>query len=247
MACRKPGGRCWYATISPRSPARSASQSWPRDRPGCGAAREFLPVRHSRNIVTLGEVETPLVHFPRLQAGRGALWVKDESRLPTGSFKARGLCMAVSMAKELGIRKVAMPTNGNAGAALAAYATRAGIEAYVFCPEDTPEINVRRSPPQGAQVWRVNGLINDCGRIVAAGKDPMGWFDFSTLKEPYRIEGKKTMGLELADQLGWQCARRDPLSDRWRHRIDWHVEGLRRAAGNRLAHRQAAANGGGAG
>ena len=184
--------------------ARSISKQELAARPaGLWRYREFLPVRHNRNVVTLGEVETPLVHFPRLQSGRGALWVKDESRLPTGSFKARGLCLAVSMAKELGIRKVAMPTNGNAGAALAAYATRAGIESYVFCPQDTPEINVREIAAQGAKVWRVNGLINDCGRIVAAGKDTMGWFDFSTLKEPYRIEGKKTMGLELADQLGW--------------------------------------------
>ncbi len=166
--------------------------------------REFLPVRKSSNIVTLGEVETPLVPMPRLQAGRGTLWVKDEGRLPTGSFKARGLCLAVSMAKELGIRKVAMPTNGNAGAALAAYASRAQMESYVFCPADTPEINVREIAAQGAKVWRVNGLINDCGRIVAAGKEAMGWFDFSTLKEPYRIEGKKTMGLELADQMGWK-------------------------------------------
>jgi threonine synthase len=172
--------------------------------PGLWRYREFLPVRHSKNVVTLGEVETPLVHFSRLQPGRGTLWVKDESRLPTGSFKARGLCLAVSMAKELGIHKVAMPTNGNAGAALAAYASRVGIESYIFCPEDTPEINVREIAAQGAKVWRVNGLINDCGRIVGAGKEAMGWFDFSTLKEPYRIEGKKTMGLELADQLGWR-------------------------------------------
>ena len=166
--------------------------------------REFLPVRNSRNIVSLGEVETPLIRLPRIKPGGAPLWVKDEGRLPTGSFKARGLCLAVSMAQELGIRKVAMPTNGNAGAALAAYASRAGIESYIFCPEDTPEINVREIAAQGGKVWRVNGLINDCGRIVGAGKEAMGWFDFSTLKEPYRIEGKKTMGLELADQLGWR-------------------------------------------
>jgi threonine synthase len=132
------------------------------------------------------------------------LLVKDEGRLPTGSFKARGLCLAVSMAKELGISKVAMPTNGNAGAALAAYAAKAGITSDIFCPDDTPEINVREIAAQGGRVWRVNGLINDCGRIVGEGKAAMGWFDFSTLKEPYRIEGKKTMGLELADQLGWR-------------------------------------------
>jgi threonine synthase len=112
--------------------------------------------------------------------------------------------MAVSMAKELGINKVAMPTNGNAGAALAAYAGRAGMEAYVFCPADTPEINVREIAAQGAKVWRVDGLINDCGKIVGQGAADMGWFDFSTLKEPYRIEGKKTMGLELADQFDWE-------------------------------------------
>ena len=171
--------------------------------PGLWRYREFLPVRKAENIVSLGEVETPLVPLPKLQPGRGTLWVKDEGRLPTGSFKARGLCLAVSMARELGIQRVAMPTNGNAGAALAAYATRAGIESYVFCPEDTPEINVREIATQGAKVWRVNGLIHECGKIVAGGKEAMGWFDLSTLKEPYRIEGKKTMGLELADQLGW--------------------------------------------
>lgn len=166
--------------------------------------REFLPVRNTENIVSLGEIQTPLVSLPKLQAGKGELLVKDEGRLPTGSFKARGLCLAVSMAKELGISKIAMPTNGNAGAALAAYATRADIETYIFCPDDTPEINVREIAAQGAKVWRVNGLINDCGRIVGEGKGPMNWFDLSTLKEPYRIEGKKTMGLELADQMGWK-------------------------------------------
>ncbi len=166
--------------------------------------REFLPVRKQENIVSLGETHTPLISLDRLQTGSGRIIVKDEGRLPTGSFKARGLCMAVSMAKELGIGRVAMPTNGNAGAALAAYASRAGMESYVFCPADTPEINVREIAAQGAKVWRVNGLINDCGKIVGQGKEAMGWFDFSTLKEPYRIEGKKTMGLELADQLGWQ-------------------------------------------
>ncbi len=165
---------------------------------------ELLPVRHEENIISLGEEWTPLVDLPDFQAGAGRLMVKDEGRLPTGSFKARGLALAVSMAKELGITSVAMPTNGNAGAALAAYASRAGIESWVFCPDDTPEINVRETALQGARVWRVNGLINDCGRLVGEGSEAMGWFDFSTLKEPYRIEGKKTMGLELAEQLGWQ-------------------------------------------
>ncbi len=167
--------------------------------------REFLPVRKAENIVSLGESMTPLITLPRTaeRLGTAEILVKDEGRLPTGSFKARGLCVAVCMAKELGVERMAMPTNGNAGAALAAYCARAGIESYVFCPDDTPEVNVREIALQGAKVWRVNGLINDCGRIVGEGKEAMGWFDASTLKEPYRIEGKKTMGLELAEQLGW--------------------------------------------
>ncbi len=166
--------------------------------------REFLPVRHHQNIVRLGEVITPILNLPKLQQGKGPLFVKDESRLPTGSFKARGLCMAVSMAKELGITRIAMPTNGNAGAACAAYASRAGIQTHIFCPQDTPVINVREIEAQGARVWKVNGLINDCGKIVGDGKQARGWFDFSTLKEPYRMEGKKTMGLELAEQFQWK-------------------------------------------
>ncbi len=165
--------------------------------------RELLPLRKSANIVSLGEVITPLVRLAKLETGPGRLLVKDEGRLPTGSFKARGITLAVSMAKELGVTRIAMPTNGNAGAALAAYASRAGLESFVFCPDDTPEINVREIALQGAHTWRVNGLINDCGKIVGEGKVPMNWFDMSTLKEPYRIEGKKTMGLELAEQFGW--------------------------------------------
>ena len=123
--------------------------------------------------------------------------------MPTGSFKARGLALAVSMAKALGIKHMAMPTNGNAGAALAAYASHCGIKTTIFCPEDTPEVNVSEIALQGAAVYRVNGLIDDCGKIVGEGKAKVGWFDTSTLKEPYRIEGKKTMGLELAEQFGW--------------------------------------------
>lgn len=184
--------------------AQATTRAMLAQRPeGMWRYREFLPVRRPQNIVSLGECQTPLIRLPVLERGPGQLLVKDESRLPTASFKARGLCMAVSMARELGIERIAMPTNGNAGAALAAYASRAGIEAFVFCPEDTPEINVREIAAQGARVWRVNGLINDCGRLVGQGKESLGWFDLSTLKEPYRIEGKKTMGLELADQLGW--------------------------------------------
>ncbi len=166
--------------------------------------RELLPVRRPENVVSLGEVVTPLIALPRLAAAGGELLVKDEGRLPTGSFKARGLALAVSMAKELGVTTMAMPTNGNAGAAMAAYCSRAGIKSYVFCPDDTPEVNVREIALQGAEVFLVDGLIDDCGRLVAEGEKAAGWFNCSTLREPYRIEGKKTMGLELAEQLGWQ-------------------------------------------
>jgi threonine synthase len=169
--------------------------------------REMLPVRRPENVVSLGEIVTPLISLPRVAeaiAPGGEILVKDEGRLPTGSFKARGLVMAVSMAKELGIATMAMPTNGNAGAAMAAYCARAGMKAYVFCPDDTPAVNVREIAMQGAEVFLVDGLIDDCGRLVAEGEKAVGWFNCSTLREPYRIEGKKTMGLELAEQLGWE-------------------------------------------
>jgi threonine synthase len=164
--------------------------------------RELLPVRRTGNIVSLGEIETPLV--PIARSGGSGVLVKDEGRLPTGSFKARGLVMAVAMARELGIKRIAMPTNGNAGAALAAYASRCGIETIIFAPEETPEVNIREIAAQGGRVYRVNGQIDECGALVGRGAAEGRWFDFSTLKEPYRIEGKKTMGLELAAQLGWQ-------------------------------------------
>jgi threonine synthase len=169
--------------------------------------RELLPVRRAENVVSLGEVVTPLVSLQRIAARVGAggeILVKDEGRLPTGSFKARGLALAVSMAKELGVTTMAMPTNGNAGAAMAAYCSRAGIKAYVFCPDDTPAVNVREIAMQGAEVFLVNGLIDDCGKLVGEGERAAGWFNCSTLREPYRIEGKKTMGIELAEQLGWE-------------------------------------------
>ncbi len=170
--------------------------------------REFLPVRRGENVVTLGEVTTPLATLPRI-AGQlglsgGEIMVKEEGRLPTGSFKARGLALAVAMAKELGLTNLAMPTAGNAGAAMAAYASRAGLKSTVFCPDDAPEAMISEIEIQGATIYRVNGLINDCGKIVGDGKEAAGWFDCSTLKEPYRIEGKKTMGIELAEQLGWE-------------------------------------------
>lgn len=158
-------------------------------------------MREPENRISLGEVVTPLISVPH--AGKGELLIKDEGRLPTGSFKARGLALAVSMARELGLKRLAMPSNGNAGAALAAYAARAGLESVVFCPDDTPEINLSECELQGARTWRVDGLIDDCGRIVHEREEEEGWFNVSTLREPYRIEGKKTMGLELAEQLGW--------------------------------------------
>ena len=168
--------------------------------------RELLPVARPENVLALGEVVTPMVSLPRI-ASRiskgGEILVKDEGRLPTGSFKARGLALAVSMAKELGVTTMAMPSNGNAGAAMAAYCARAGIKAYVFCPDDTPDVNIREIAMQGAKVFLVDGLIDDCGKLVAEGEKELGWFNCSTLREPYRIEGKKTMGLELAEQLGW--------------------------------------------
>lgn len=178
-----------------------------RDRlPEFWRYREFLPVRKSENVVRLGELMTPILPAEKLQQemGCGEVLIKDEGRLPTGSFKARGLALAVAMAKELGVKRMAMPTNGNAGAALAAYCSRADIETYVFCPEDTPKVNVEEIAFQGAKTFLANGYINDCGKIVGEGKEAMGWFDTSTLKEPYRIEGKKTMGLELAEQLNWE-------------------------------------------
>jgi threonine synthase len=177
-----------------------------RDRgPSLWRYRELLPVADDNAIVTLGEGMTPLLPCPRLGArfGLNDVWVKDESQLPTGSFKSRGQAMAISMCKQFGIRRVAVPTAGNAGGAMAAYAARAGMEAFVFMPEDTPAINQYECRLSGAKTFLVNGLINDCGRIVREGKERMGWFDISTLKEPYRVEGKKTMGLELAEQLGW--------------------------------------------
>jgi threonine synthase len=168
--------------------------------------REFLPIRHTENIVSLGESMTPVLSAAGTAraSGGNVLYVKDEGRLPTGSFKARGLCVAVSMAKELGIQRMAMPTAGNAGAALAAYCSRANIECFVFCPDDASEITISEIALYGAKVFRVPGNITELGPIVENGKDAMGWFSASTLKEPYRVEGKKTMGLELAEQFGWE-------------------------------------------
>lgn len=166
--------------------------------------RELLP--NDGEPVSLGEPETPIAALPKTAASSGAsnLLVKDEGRLPTGSFKARGLAMAVTMAKEFGIGRIAMPTNGNAGAALAAYGARAGIETIVICPAETPEINVTETAAYGARVYVADGQIDECGALVGKGAAEKLWFDCSTLKEPYRLEGKKVMGFELAEQLGWE-------------------------------------------
>ena len=166
----------------------------------------LLPLRDLSNIVTLGEGLTPLLETPRLgeRIGSRRLLIKDESANPTGTFKARGMAVAVSMAKELGVRKLAAPSAGNAAGALAAYAARAGLEAHLFLPVDVPRANAIECEAMGAHVTLVDGLISDCGRIVAERREAEGWFEVSTLKEPYRIEGKKTMGFELAEQLGWR-------------------------------------------
>jgi threonine synthase len=167
---------------------------------------EIMPVQDPRFALTLGEGGTPL-HEARSLAdlwGYDRLLVKDEGLNPTGSFKARGLGVAVSRAKELGATAVAIPSAGNAGAAMAAYAARAGMPAFVAMPVDAPEVMKAECRAYGATVWLIDGLINDCGRVIRVGSAAHGWFDVSTLKEPYRVEGKKTLGLELAEQLGWR-------------------------------------------
>ena len=188
----------------------STRRAWNRDRLADGPNSMWryapvLPPQHPESIVSLGEGMTPLVRTERLGSRIGAdhLWVKDEGLNPTGSFKARGLSCAVSMAVELGIRKLAIPSAGNAASAMAAYAAAAGLEAHIFMPRDVPRANYIECQAFGAKVTLVDGLISDCARIVNEGRATEGWFDVSTLKEPYRIEGKKTMGYELAEQMRW--------------------------------------------
>ena len=181
-------------------------ESLPTRLPNLWRYREVLPVENDENIVCLGEGLTPLLKTDKLAANlplKLNLYIKDESTNPTQSFKARGMTAAVSMAKELGVKKVAAPSAGNAAGALAAYASRAGMETFLFMPQDTPKANIIECEQTGANVTLVDGLITDCGKIVAERKDAEGWFDVSTLKEPYRVEGKKTMGYELAEQFGW--------------------------------------------
>jgi threonine synthase len=169
--------------------------------------REVLPVSDWNNVVSFGEGWTPLLPATRLAGNLSLslnLYIKDEGQNPTQSFKARGMAAAISMAKEFGVQKVAVPSAGNAAGAMAAYAARAGMEAHIFMPSDTPRANIIECQQTGASVTLVDGLITDCGKIVAERKQAEGWFDVSTLKEPYRVEGKKTMGYELAEQLDWK-------------------------------------------
>ena len=185
---------------------RLVSRSSLGDRePAMWRYREVLPLGDDAHKLTLGEGWTPLVHATRLGAELGfeRLYVKDESLNPTGSFKARGLCMAVSRARELGVTAVSIPSAGNAAGAMAAYAALGGLEAHAFMPADVPHPFVAECRALGASVTLVNGLITDCGKQAAEEGKKHGWFDVSTLKEPYRLEGKKTMGYELAEQLGW--------------------------------------------
>lgn len=187
-----------------------AKNNWSREavKSGPNSMWRYAPVlpANEGSIVSLGEGMTPLLRTERLGRSLGAndLWVKDEGINPTGSFKARGLSCAISMCVELGVRKVAIPSAGNAASAMAAYAAAAGLEAHIFMPKDVPLANYIECKAFGANVTLVDGLIGDCGKMVAARKDAEGWFDVSTLKEPYRIEGKKTMGYEVAEQLGWE-------------------------------------------
>ncbi len=200
--CTKPGcGGSLFAVYDLRP--------FPKDGAGRPAGmwrwHEAMPARSPDEIVTLGEGGTPLLKADRLGAAHGLpnLWIKEEAGNPTGSFKARGLAAAVTMARALGARKIALPTAGNAGGAAAAYAAKAGLECHVFMPKDTPKVFRIECEAYGAKVGLVDGLIDDCGKIVAQRKEAEGWFDVSTLKEPYRVEGKKTMGYEIAEQLGW--------------------------------------------
>jgi threonine synthase len=204
--CRKCG-----MPLLVRYDLEKARQSWNRDWIANGPTSMWryapvLPVSKPNAIVSLGEGMTPLIRVRRMGERLGAtdLWVKDDGINPTGSFKARGLSCAISMAKELGIGKLAIPSAGNAASALAAYAAAAGIEAHIYMPQDVPQANYIECKAFGVKVTLVDGLISDCAKIVAAGAQKEGWFDVTTLKEPYRIEGKKTMGYEIAEQFRWE-------------------------------------------
>ncbi len=207
-------------TLTPGSLAARGSSLW--------RYREVLPVVREENIVSLGEGWTPLFKTERLAATLPVkidLYIKDEGQNPTQSFKARGMTAAISMAKELGVTKLAVPSAGNAAGALAAFAALAGMEANIFMPADTPRANIVECQQTGANVTLVDGLITDCGKIVAERKDEMGWFDVSTLKEPYRVEGKKTMGYELAEQFAAAAAGGSKSSPPYQGGVDASMGG----------------------
>lgn len=189
-----------------RDEADRFKASLPGRPPSLWRYREMLPLPSNQEALTLGEGWTPLLAAPHLaeRCGLSQLWIKDESQNPTGSFKARGMAVAVAMAKYLGAKKLAVPSAGNAAGALAAYAARAGLPAHLFMPKDTPQANIIECLAMGAHVTLIDGLITDCGKEVALRKEQEGWFDLSTLKEPYRVEGKKTLGYEIAEQLDWK-------------------------------------------
>ena len=200
------GRPLWVRYDPPAVASALAKHALEARSPNMWRYRELLPVPPGRPVISLHESVTPLVECPKLASrfGLPQVWIKDESRLPTGSFKARGMAVAVNMAVRFGRRRLAVPSNGNAGGALAAYAAAAGAEAYVFMPADTPRGNVEECVLAGARTFLVDGLIGDCAKIVRQHAEAMDWFDLSALKEPYRLEGKKTMGLELAEQMNWR-------------------------------------------
>lgn len=203
--CRK-CGRVLYARYDLDAAKRALTKDEvTRRRGGMWRWFEIMPVRDPANVVSLGEGSTPLLHAQRLgeRLGTGSLYIKEEGLNPTGSFKARGISAAVSKAKELGVKAIGMPSAGNAASATSAYGARAGMDIYVFMPKDAPDMNRKDCYAFGAHVYLVDGLINDAGKIVRETAPSRGWFDISTLKEPYRQEGKKTMGLELAEHFGW--------------------------------------------
>src|SRR5882762_4909997 len=204
--CRQCGKPLLVRYDLKRAQSTLTKESLAGRRPDLWRYHEVLPVEDDANIVSLGEGWTPLLQAERLgnKVGIKDLYIKDESQNPTQSFKARGMSAAVSMARELGARKLAVPSAGNAAGALAAYAARAGLECFIFMPDDTPRANVVECEQTGANVTLMAGLITDCGAEVARRKEAEGWFDVSTLKEPYRVEGKKTLGYELAEQLKWE-------------------------------------------
>jgi len=204
--CRECGKPLLVRYDLDRAKESLTKQSLPGRRADMWRYREVMPVAQDENIVSLGEGWTPLLKAQTLAANTGVreVYIKDESQNPTQSFKARGMSAAVSMARELGVKKLAVPSAGNAAGALSAYAARAGLECFIFMPKDTPRANVVECEQTGASVTLMDGLITDCGAEVGRRKEAEGWFDVSTLKEPYRVEGKKTLGYELAEQLNWQ-------------------------------------------